>query len=263
MHLTILGSGTMMPTKKRGPSCYFLEVDKKKILLDCGHTCLAKLVARGIDLHKIDILFISHFHTDHFADALPLVHARFVDNLYHKSQRPRPLTILGPRGLKARWRLLRKVFWPEPHEDYPTKFIEGPTHSNSGGKPLTFGKIKISLFPVRHTTWFKSTGIKISHGKKSFVYTGDMNSKTSRAPLLSAAKNTDLLLIEAATLAPNKTHLTLEEATEIATLARAKKTLLTHIRTENAAKTKSKLKGRQNGQPELSLAEDRATFNIK
>jgi ribonuclease BN (tRNA processing enzyme) len=55
----------MMPTKFRHPSCYFLEVGRKKILLDLGHTSIGRLIDQGIDLHSIDILFVSHFHTDH------------------------------------------------------------------------------------------------------------------------------------------------------------------------------------------------------
>lgn len=71
--LTIIGSGTMMPKKFRHPS--LLEISKK-ILLDLGHTSISLLIDQGIGLNSIDTLFISHFHTDHFADVLPFAHSR-------------------------------------------------------------------------------------------------------------------------------------------------------------------------------------------
>ena len=115
LSLTILGSGTMMPTVSRHPAGYLLEVNEKKILIDCGHTTIARLVEMGVDLHSIGAIFVSHFHTDHFADAFPLMHARWVDDLSkpEKERQQEPLLIIGPKTLEERWEKLKEVFWPE------------------------------------------------------------------------------------------------------------------------------------------------------
>ena len=123
--LTIIGSGTILPTKMRHPSCYFLEIGKKKILLDLGHTSISHLIDMGIDLCSIDIIFFSHFHTDHFADFLPFVHSRWIYYLNNQKEKVRPLTIIVPNTTQKRWKKLREIFWVEPNEHYPLNFIEG------------------------------------------------------------------------------------------------------------------------------------------
>lgn len=72
MRLTILGSGTMMPTQRRYPAAYLVEEGDAKLLLDCGHLTIARLIERGIDPHSITTVGITHFHTDHFSHLLPL-----------------------------------------------------------------------------------------------------------------------------------------------------------------------------------------------
>ncbi len=58
MKLTILGSGTLLPTKERLPSSFLLETKESKILLDCGHGAIARLVELGYDPREIDGVFI-------------------------------------------------------------------------------------------------------------------------------------------------------------------------------------------------------------
>ena len=82
MKLTVLGSGTNFPTARRASSSFLLEHGGTKILLDCGHSTLARLAELGVDPRELDAIFISHFHPDHFGDAFNLVVARFVGDIY-------------------------------------------------------------------------------------------------------------------------------------------------------------------------------------
>jgi len=248
--LTIIGSGTMMPTKERHPSCYLLEVDQKKILLDLGHTSIARLVEQGINLRSIDILFISHFHTDHFADLLPFVHSRWVDDIHHQ-RKHKPLIIIGPKSTKKRWEKLREVFWVEPKEQYPIKFIEGV-------KTFSIGNIRIELFEVIHVQWYQSIGIKINFQNKSFVYTGDIGSKHPIKDLKQVIENVDLLLIEAGYLKPTPNHFTIDQIIEIVNEVGVKKTIATHLRDVNLPILKEKIKNYEN----IILAEDLMKIKI-
>src|SRR3989338_768684 len=76
MKLTILGSGTLFPTKERFPSSFLLEEGNVKILLDCGHEAIARLVELGFDVRDIDAIFISHFHEGEFEYALGDINLR-------------------------------------------------------------------------------------------------------------------------------------------------------------------------------------------
>jgi ribonuclease BN (tRNA processing enzyme) len=248
--LTIVGSGTMMPTKKRHPSCYLLEIGQKKMLLDLGHTSINRLVDMGIDLHSIDVLFISHFHTDHFADILPFVHSRWVDDAYN-FKKHRPLTIIGPKSIKERWKKLREVFWVEPQECYPLKFIEG-------ARTIRLSDIKIHLFQVTHVRWYQSLGIKISFHNKSLIYTGDIGGNHDFQDLAKIARGADLLLIEAGHIKPTPNHFTIDQIIKLADVSKVKKTIATHLRDANLPIIKEKIKNYNN----IILAEDLMKIRI-
>lgn len=249
--LTVIGSGTMMPTKQRHPSCYLLEVGSHRILLDIGHTSLARLVDLGIDLNMIDHVFVSHFHTDHFADLLPLAHARWVNKLAHPDRVHYPLTVIGPKSLKDRFRKLREVFWVEPNEDDRVKFIEGP-------RTLKLDDVEIRLFPVKHVPWYQSLGIKVTYQGKSLVYTGDIGSAHSRARLAATVKAANVLIIEAGNLKQSPNHMTVEQVIALAEEAKVKLTLATHIADANAKFIQSKLKGH----PGIKVAKDFMKVNL-
>jgi len=249
--LTIIGSGKMMPTKSRHPSCYLLEIGSKKILLDLGHTSVSRLIDLGIDLHSIDALFISHFHTDHFADVLPFVHSRCVDDFHHTGREHKSLTIIGPESIRERWEKLREIFWVEPEEDYPINFIQGP-------QKFSLDNIKIELFKVVHVQWFQSIGIKITFENKTFVYTGDIGGDHPIENLKQTVKNSDLLLIEAGYIEKTPNHYTIDQIIEVVNQGRVKKAIATHLIDKNLPILKEKLKN----QPNILLAEDLMEISI-
>jgi len=248
--LTIIGSGTMVPTKNRHPSCYFLEAGQKKLLLDLGHTSISRLIDQGIDLQSIDILFVSHFHTDHFADVLPFIHSRWVDDIHHQ-RKHKPLTIIGPESIKERWRKLREVFWVEPKEHYPLKFIEGVQKTK-------LDNITIELFEVPHVQWYQSLGIKINFQNKSFVYTGDIGGSLDIQGFKKIIQDIDLLLVEAGYIQPTPNHLTIDQIIKLVDSAKVPKVIATHLRDANLPILKEKIKDCDN----IILAKDLMRIRI-
>lgn len=246
LSLTILGSGTMMPTT-RHPAGYLLEFNGKKILIDCGHTTVARLIDMGVDLHSINTMIISHFHTDHFSDAFPFMHARWVDDLCKPEieRQKEPLLIIGPKTLEERWNKLKEVFWPEPKENYGIKFIEG-------AQILEIDGLKIELFDVVHVSWFPSVGIKITYGGKTFVYTGDIGSNHPIDDLRDRVRDADVLLIECGTIKPSPSHFTIEQVIDLVDTASVKKAYVTHIRVENEALIQEKIGSRK----DIVIAQD-------
>lgn len=251
--ITILGSGTMMPTSTRHPAGYLLEFNGKRILIDCGHTTIARLIDSGIDLHSINTLFISHFHTDHFSDAFPFMHARWVDDLSKpaKDRQGEPLLIIGPKTLEERWNKLKEVFWPEPKENYGIKFLEG-------ARELEIDGLKIEIFDVVHVSWFPSVGIKITYNGKTFVYTGDIGSNHAIADLMEMVKNVDVLLIECGTMKPSASHFTIEQVMDLVDTARVKKAFVTHIPVQNESLIQEKIGSRK----DIVIAQDNMKINL-
>lgn len=221
MRLTILGSGTMMPTKSRYPSSYLVEEGETKLLLDCGHMTIPRLLERDIDLHSITHVCITHFHADHFSHLLPLVQARWVDDMV-RQQDHRPLAVYGPQTLAERFGKLREVMWPEPKESYAVSFTEGEGE-------YSVGNLKLTVFPVQHVPWFPSVGYRITAGGKSLVYTGDLNND-QKERFYRDIEGADVLLIEAGAVQPSQTHFTAEQAARLAQRCGIKQVILTHIR---------------------------------
>lgn len=252
MILTILGSGTMMPTKRRYPSSYLLECGQTKILLDCGHCTIARLVELGVDLHSIGILGITHYHNDHFSNVLPLIHARWVDDVaYETKKEHQKLTIIGPKELAQKLETLRSVGWPEPNEDYPLDIKEGVIEHQFDGGTMT-------TFPVHHVPYFQSIGYRIVYNNRKLVYTGDLGPDQPKK-FYQAIQGADVLLIESGSTTPKPNHFTAEQAADLAQQYGVKRVILTHIRDEHLPDIQ---KVADQYPDLLTIAEDVQTFEI-
>ena len=72
MKLTILGSGTTVPSTKRSAPAYLLEAAGKKILLDSGEGTKRRLAEAGVNPVDLDYIFYTHTHVDHVSE-LPAI----------------------------------------------------------------------------------------------------------------------------------------------------------------------------------------------
>ena len=106
MELTILGSGTAVPSTGRSPSSLVVEVDGEPILFDSGPGTLQRLARADIDCRKLNRIFYTHFHPDHIADLASLLF------LYRNpdSLRDEKLTVTGPTGFKDFHSRLQAVY---------------------------------------------------------------------------------------------------------------------------------------------------------
>lgn len=212
----------MVATKDKNPAGFLLEVGGKIILLDAGHGTIRRLTDYGFNIQDIDIIFISHFHTDHFGDAFNLVHSRFVDDTYQNKEH-KELTFWAPKGIKKRFKLWRKIYWLEPKEHYPIKFIEG-------ARNIELDDARIEFFPVCHVRWFPSLGFSINFQGKKLVYTGDIGSCHKFEDLIQTVKNADYLITEASYDQPTPNHFSISQVEDLAEKANVDKILVVHTR---------------------------------
>ena len=73
MKLTVLGSGSAMPTPERYHSAQLLEMRNKQFLIDCGEGTQNRLVQYGIRTNRLNHIFISHLHGDHCFGLIGLI----------------------------------------------------------------------------------------------------------------------------------------------------------------------------------------------
>ncbi len=64
MEIVFLGTGNAF-TRQYYNSNLLIEFSQTNLLIDCGTTCPASIESLGIDIKRIDNVFISHLHADH------------------------------------------------------------------------------------------------------------------------------------------------------------------------------------------------------
>lgn len=91
MHLTFLGTGSAMPTGDRVQTGLLLRDVDRTLLVDCGSGVLHRLAQTDAGYEAVDHVLLTHHHTDHTSDLLPLLKARWLAG-------EAELTIGGPPG---------------------------------------------------------------------------------------------------------------------------------------------------------------------
>jgi ribonuclease Z len=104
MDLDVLFVGTAgsAPSARRGLPATLVRRGGDRLLFDCGEGTQRQLV-RSIGLVELEEIFLTHFHADHVL-GLPGMLKTFA-----LRQRERPLTVYGPRGLRALFRMLAPI----------------------------------------------------------------------------------------------------------------------------------------------------------
>lgn len=140
MKLTILGCYAATPRTLTNPTSQVLEIKNHMFLIDCGEGTQVQLRKNKIKFSKINHIFISHLHGDHFFGLVGLISTFMLLN------RENDLHIYGPKGIKEIILLqLRygnaftgyRLFFHELESPEPTVLYEDE-------------KVKVSSFPLKH-----------------------------------------------------------------------------------------------------------------
>ncbi|SOD14196.1 ribonuclease Z [Pedobacter xixiisoli] len=92
--VTILGSASATPVYNRNPTAQLLNCNERQYLIDCGEGTQQQLIKFGFKASKIDYIFISHLHGDHFFGLVGLLSS------LHLNGRTKPLHLFAPPALK-------------------------------------------------------------------------------------------------------------------------------------------------------------------
>ncbi|MGA1862857.1 ribonuclease Z [Deferribacter thermophilus] len=212
--LTVLGSGSVVQYEGRGSASYLLEIDDKKIVLDCGFYLLERLEQKGVMADEIDYIFVSHKHPDHFMGLIHFLFARKNKRAYSD----KPVTIFGFKGLKEYIESFKNILgkWIEP--DIEIHIIENEERD--------FGIFSYKLFKTKHTD--ESVGIVLNFDDKKLVYTSDTEYFEG---LIEIVNNADLLIAECGKLKGEdfEVHMSYDEVLEIAVNSNISTLLFSHF----------------------------------
>lgn len=192
---------------------------ENSILLDCGFTTPHCFFRYVVDANELDILWISHFHGDHFF-GVPLLLLRFWE-----MGRKRPLTIAGPTLVQRMILQSMELAYPGffPRLLYPVLFVEIEPENQVDIHGLCL-RTALNEHSVR------SLAVRIDDNRKSIFYSGDGR---PTAKTLDLAQGCDLVIHEAFTMDdPPAGHGSVQGCIDFAKEAHAPRLALVHIQRE-------------------------------
>ena len=222
INLTILGSGTCVPSLERSSCSVMLAVGDTQLLFDSGPGTMRRLLRANTTIFDVDYIFYSHFHPDHTAELVPFL---FATKYPDTGQRQTVLTIVAGQGFEDFFAGLKTVYgkWIE----LDPGLVNIIQMNNRSADLLRLKDFTVQSAPVEHNP--ESIAYRITGpGGHSVVYSGDTDYSEN---LIALSKDADLLICESAL--PDdyrvKGHLTPSLAGDIATRAGVKKLVLTHF----------------------------------
>jgi ribonuclease BN (tRNA processing enzyme) len=217
MRLTVVGCAGSYPNAESAGSCYLVEHEGARLLLDLGSGALGAL-HRHVDLDGPDALtavVLSHCHVDHCADVASL----YVLRHYGPSAGGPRLPLLGPAEAADR---IAAIYGMSSPATLDHVFDVQPL----GDEPRRVGPFRITATPAAHPV--ESYCVRVDAGGRSITYSGDTGPTPRLAEL---ARGTDLALFEASFVGdgnPGDLHMTGAEAGRAAADAGARMLVLTH-----------------------------------
>lgn len=175
------------------PSSSLLEIGGRNIVVDCGLGVTRGLADAGISLKALDLVFITHLHSDHVLELGPLIHTAWTAGL------ATPVTVFGPPGTGHYW----QRFCQAMEFDIETRIVdEGRPDILDMVSIVEFGEgrvmeergLKASALCVDHLPVTDCFALRFEHAGQSVVFSADT---AFFPPLADFAKGADILVHEA------------------------------------------------------------------
>lgn len=138
--VTILGSSSATPTSERNPTSQLLIHREKCFLIDCGEGTQVALRKQHVHFQRINHIFISHLHGDHFFGLIGLISSM------HLLGRTKELTIYGPKELKQIIEIQLQA--SQTILQYPLVFIV--TQAENPSRIYENSYLEVISFPLLH-----------------------------------------------------------------------------------------------------------------
>lgn len=301
MQLTILGCYAATPRTITNPTSQVLEIKNRMFLIDCGEGTQVQLRKNKIKFSKINQIFISHLHGDHFFGLIGLI------STFSLLGRTTDLHVYGPKGIKEI--ILLQLKLSNSWTNYGLYFHE--LESDESVTVFEDEKVLVKTIPLKHRVYTNGFLFqekvgerklnmdavlnyeiescyyqKIKNGKditledgriisnseltfdpippKSYAFCSDTVYYEAVIPII---ENVDVLYHESTFLeseeglAQKTLHSTAKEAARIALKANVKQLILGHYSTRYESITLFKEEA-ETVFPEVLLAEDGKTFEL-
>ncbi|MCX2746073.1 ribonuclease Z [Mangrovivirga sp. M17] len=139
-YITILGSNASTPAYGRNQTSQYIKLHGHNFLMDCGEGTQLLLKKNRLKIQRINKIFISHLHGDHYFGLIGLV------STMHLLGRTTPLEIYGPKGLGEILTIQFK--YSDTKLRYELTFHE--LDYGKSGVIFEDKKIQVEHFPLKH-----------------------------------------------------------------------------------------------------------------
>lgn len=138
--VTILGSGSAIPTSRRNPSAQYVQCSNRHFLIDCGEGTQMQIRKLGIKFQRINHIFISHLHGDHYFGLVGLL------STMHLMGRVKPIHIFGPKGLRN----IIETQLQAGGASLAYEVLIEEVEPHSSGVLFEDDKVRVNYFPLKH-----------------------------------------------------------------------------------------------------------------
>lgn len=272
----VLGSGGPIPDSTRASSGYLIWIDgRARVMVDTGGGTFLRFGESGARIEDVDLIAVTHFHTDHAADLPAILKGGFF------ASRSRPLAVSGPTGsglFPSLEDFLKGNFGPTQGTfRYLSGFLDG-----SGGlfalQPVAVDADATNPFEVFRGEDLQVQAVGVHHGpvptlgylftvgNRRIAISGDQN--LSSTSFLEMAQGANLVVMpfaipEDADPVARNLHATPSDIGKAAARMAPGRLVLSHFMARSLRDLDANLEHvRQHYQGELALAEDLQCFPV-
>lgn len=137
--LTILGASAALPTIGKITTCQYLTIQNFHFLIDCGEGAQHQLMKWKLPALRIDAIFISHLHGDHYFGLIGLISSMNLRKRYKE------LHLFAPHGLDEI--IVTQLKYAKTHLDFPLHF-----HTVEHEKKIIYENhaLTVESIPLQH-----------------------------------------------------------------------------------------------------------------
>ena len=202
--VTLLGTGVPIPSPDRFGPCTLVEAGEQKFLIDAGRGATIQLYQLEIPIGRIDVQFLTHFHSDHTSGVPDVWLTGWLESYY--GTRRTPYRVIGPTGARELISNLERAYALDirirmADEKLPLSGIATDVSEfDRDGVVYERGGVKVIAFEVDHGDVIKPCyGYRFEYGGRVAVLSSDTRYNQN---VIRHGAGADLLVHEVASARP-------------------------------------------------------------
>jgi ribonuclease Z len=202
--VTLLGTGTPVPSPDRFGPCTLVEAGDQKFLIDAGRGATIRLYQLKLPIGRIDVQLLTHYHSDHTSGVPDVWLTGWLESYF--GTRKTPYCVIGPTGARELIENLERAYALDikiriaDEKLPPAGIATDVTEFDRDGIVYEKRGVKVIAFEVDHGDVIKPCyGYRFEYGGRVAVFSSDTRYNHN---VINYGAGADLLLHEVASAPP-------------------------------------------------------------